>query len=220
MKKTILILSIVTLFFAGCKKDDIFEKGDMGVVNGHAWVDLGLPSGTKWATCNIGATSPEEYGDYFAWGDTEPAPNNNYSFSNCPTYGLSASELQSQGYIDSEGNLTAQYDAAVANWGGGWRMPTRSEMQELIDKCTWTWTAQNGVNGYKVTSTVNSNYIFLPAAGYRYGTSLNNAGSNGYYWSSTPDSNIYAYYLYFSSSSHSVDYDNRNYGRTVRPVIE
>ena len=208
MKKTILILSIVTLFFAGCKKDDIFEKGDMGVVNGHAWVDLGLPSGTKWATCNIGATSPEEYGDYFAWGET--STKSSYTSENSLTYGKYMNDIS--------GN--AQYDAAVANWGGGWRMPTRSEMQELIDKCTWTWTAQNGVNGYKVTSTVNSNYIFLPAAGYRYGTSLNNAGSNGYYWSSTPDSNIYAYYLYFSSSSHSVDYDNRNYGRTVRPVIE
>ena len=208
MKKTILILSIVTLFFAGCKKDDIFEKGDMGVVNGHAWVDLGLPSGTKWATCNIGATSPEEYGDYFAWGET--STKSSYTSENSLTYGKYMNDIS--------GN--AQYDAAVANWGGGWRMPTRSEMQELIDKCTWTWTAQNGVNGYKVTSTVNSNYIFLPAAGYRYGTSLNNAGYYGYYWSSSPNNIYNASYLYFSSSSHSVDDNLRNYGRTVRPVIE
>ena len=99
MKKTLLILSIMTLFFAGCKKDDMFEKGDMGVVNGHVWVDLGLPSGTKWATCNVGAASPEDYGHYFAWGET--SPKSDYSSSNCPTYGLSISQLQSQGYIDS-----------------------------------------------------------------------------------------------------------------------
>ena len=207
MKKTILILSIVTLFFAGCKKDDIFEKGDMGVVNGHAWVDLGLPSGTKWATCNIGATSPEEYGDYFAWGETS---TKSYMSENSLTDGKYMNDIS--------GN--AQYDAAVANWGGGWRMPTKSEMQELIDKCTWTWTAQNGVNGYKVTSTVNSNSIFLPAAGYRDGASLNLAGYHGRYWSSTPNGNYSASCLNFGSSSRSVSSNYRHYGRTVRPVIE
>ena len=225
MKKTLLILSIVTLFFAGCKKDDMFEKGDMGVVNGHAWVDLGLPSGTKWATCNVGATTPEEYGDYFAWGDT--TTKSDYSGLYCPTYGLIISQLQSQGYIDSEGNLNPQYDAARANWGGSWRMPTESEMQELIDKCTWTWTTYNGVKGYNVECP-NGNSIFLPAAGScSSSSSFSGLGSHGFYWSSTPYSTscdesynyTYAYELDFRSDFHYMDYITRYFGRSVRPVF-
>ena len=225
MKKTLLILSIVTLFFAGCKKDDMFEKGDMGVVNGHAWVDLGLPSGTKWATCNVGATTPEEYGDYFAWGDT--TTKSDYSGLYCPTYGLIISQLQSQGYIDGEGNLTPQYDAATANWGGGWRMPTEAEQEELLNNCTWTWTTQNGVNGYNVEGP-NGNSIFLPAAGGRGGSSLFGAGSKGYYWSSTPVGSsyyhpvdYYANHLKLYSDYQLVYYAGyRYYGLSVRPVVE
>ena len=224
MKKTLLILSIMTLFFAGCKKDDMFEKGDMGVVNGHAWVDLGLPSGTKWATCNVGATTPEEYGDYFAWGNT--TTKSGYS-DFCPTYGLIISQLQSQGYIDSEGNLNPQYDAARANWGGSWRMPTESEMQELIDKCTCTWTTYNGVKGYNVEGP-NGNNIFLPAAGScSSSSSFSGLGSHGFYWSSTPYSTScdesynynYAYELDFRSDFHYMDYNTRSFGRSVRPVF-
>ena len=189
--------------------------------NGHEYVDLGLPSGLLWATCNVGATSPEGYGDYFAWGETEPAPNNNYSSSNSSTYGLSCSTLQSQGYIDGEGNLTAQYDAATANWGGEWRMPTYDELKELSNNCTWTWTTQNGVNGYNVEGP-NGNSIFLPAAGCRNGSSLDYVGSRGYFWSSPPDesSRYHACSLYFISSGHSVNYYYRNYGLSVRPVLE
>ena len=185
----------------------------------HEYVDLGLPSGLKWATCNVGANSPEEYGNYYAWG--EVVPKTEYSSSDCPTYGLATSQLQAQGYIDGEGNLTAQYDAATLNWGGNWRMPTKAEMQELIDNCTWEWTTQNGKNGYKVTGP-NGNYIFLPAAGYRDGSSLRSAGSYGYYWSSAPhEGNSYnAYYLYFSSDDHYVSHYGRNYGLSVRPVRE
>ena len=155
-------------------------------------------------------------------GETEPAPNNNYDSSNCSTYGLSDSSLQSQGYIDSEGNLNPQYDAATANWGGDWRMPTKTEMQELINNCTWTWTTQNGVNGYKVTSKVNSNYIFLPAAGCRDGSSLYCAGSSGFYWSSAPreSSSYFAYRLYFNSSGQGMYDYYRIFGQSVRPVIE
>ena len=185
----------------------------------NEYVDLGLPSGLKWATCNVGANSPEEYGNYYAWG--EVLTKTEYSSSNCPTFGLTKSELQSQGYIDGEGNLTAQYDAATLNWGGNWRLPTKAEMQELIDNCTWKWTTQNGVKGYKVTGP-NGNYIFLPAAGCRYGSSLNYAGSIGCYWSSTPiesDSNN-AYYLSFNSDNHSMSSNQRSYGQSVRPVLE
>ncbi|MBR4156626.1 MAG: DUF1566 domain-containing protein [Bacteroidales bacterium] len=187
---------------------------------GYEYVDLGLPSGLLWASCNVGATTPEGYGDYFAWGKT--TTKTDYSSSNCPTYGLSYSSLQSQGYIDNNGNLTAQHDAATANWGGDWRMPTYEELKELKNNCTWTWTTHNGVNGYKVTSKVNSNYIFLPAAGYRGGSSLYYAGSSGYYWGSTPYGSYsnYAFYLFFNSSRQGMFYGSRNNGRSVRPVIE
>ena len=185
--------------------------------NGHAYVDLGLS--VKWATCNIGASSPSAYGDYFAWGET--TTKETYYSSNCPTYGLSYSSLQSQGYIDGEGNLTSQYDAARANWGGSWRMPTYDELNELRTKCTWTWTTQNSVNGYKVTGPSGAS-IFLPAAGSRGGSSLYDAGSCGYYWSSTPYGGLdyLAYYLLFDSSYHYMNCYDRYDGQSVRPVIE
>ena len=184
----------------------------------HEYVDLGLS--VKWATCNVGAETPEAYGNYYAWGET--TTKSEYTEENSATYGLIISELQSQGYIDGAGNLNPQYDAAAANWGGDWRMPTVAEMWELINNCTWTWTTQNGVNGYKVTSKVNSNYIFLPAAGYRYGSSLDLAGSFGSYWSSTPsESNGYhAYRLYFYSDVQNMFIDYRYRAQSVRPVLE
>ena len=183
--------------------------------NGHEYVDLGLS--VKWATCNVGANAPEEYGDYFAWGETET--KSEYTEENCPTYGLSISELQSQGYIDGAGNLNPQYDAAAANWGGDWRMPTYDELKELISKCNWMWTTQNGVKGYKVTSKTNGNSIFLPVAGYRSGSSLNGAGNYGHYWSSSRSSDG-AYRLFFNSFGPAVDDNNRNSGKSVRPVID
>lgn len=134
-------------------------------------VDLGLS--VKWASCNVGAERPEEYGDYFAWG--EVSPKDSYTEGNCSTYGKSMTDIS--------GN--PQYDAATANWGGAWRMPTASEQQELLNNCTWEWTSLNGINGQRVTGS-NGNSIFLPAAGYRYGTSSYYVGSYGYYSSSTP----------------------------------
>ena len=230
MKKTILILSIITLFFAGCKKDDVFKKGDVfkegdvfynGIApDGHAWVDLGLPSGLKWATCNVGANSPEEYGDYFAWGET--TTKTEYTEDNSMTYGLSYSELQSQGYIDGNGNLTSQYDAATANWGGDWRMPTEAEQEELLNKCTWTWTTKNDIKGYKVTGPSGAS-IFLPATGDRRGSSLYYAGSRGYFWSSTLFDNYddsKAHSLGFISSDHGMYINYRDYGQSVRSVLE
>ena len=175
----------------------------LNTINGHKYVDLGLS--VKWATCNIGASKPEDYGDYFAWGEDEP--KSTYTADNSATYGRT--------------NYTFR-DAAKKKWGGTWRMPTYDECQELDDDCTWQWTTVGGHNGYKVTSKKNGNSIFLPAAGNRYGSSLYYAGTYGYYWSSTPcasDSNG-AYYLYFNSSGHDVSYNNRYYGRSVRPVSE
>ena len=187
-----------------------------GTSNGYGYVDLGLS--VKWATCNVGATSPEEYGDYFAWGET--STKETYDYDNCPTYGLSTSELQSQGYIDSEGNLTSQYDAATANWGGNWRMPTYDELNELKTKCTWEWINTNDFKGYKVTGP-NGNSIFLPPAGYRFGSSLFYAGSDGNYLSSTPgDGNGSAYGLGFFSGFHNMGNGYRNRGQSVRPILE
>ena len=193
---------------------------DGGIINGHEYVDLGLPSGLKWATCNVGANNPEDYGDYFAWGET--TTKSEYIWGNSLTDGLSISELQSQGIIDGDHNLTPSYDAARANWGGSWRMPTEAEQRELIDNCTWERTTQNGVNGYKVTGP-NGNSIFLSAAGYRDGSSLYSAGEYGYYWSSTPDESDsdYAYLLFlYGSHQGGVVRIRRFYGQSVRPVVE
>ena len=179
-------------------------------------IDLGLS--VKWASCNVGATSPEEYGGYFAWGET--TTKSDYSSSTSVIYGLSIEELKSRGIIDANGNLTASYDAATANWGGSWRMPTLDEMEELLDNCTWEWTTQNGVYGCKVTGP-NGNSIFLPAAGYRDNTSLYIVGYYGHYWSATPYSNsVKAYYLYFCSGKDDWGNLNRYCGHTVRPVSE
>ena len=169
----------------------------------HECVDLGLS--VKWATCNVGANKPEDYGDYFAWGETKPKKSyssSNYSYTSNPT------------------TLPLSADAARANWGGSWRMPTRAEQDELREQCTWRWTTQNGVNGYKVTSKKNGKSIFLPAAGYRGGSSLNDAGSYGLYWSGSLDAYYTsdAYCLYFDSSDVGWGDDYRYGGRSVRPV--
>lgn len=193
-----------------------------GVHAGHEYVDLGLS--VKWATCNVGATSPEDYGDYFAWGET--SPKSEYTWANLKycndTSGDSFSKYnQNQGGTrDNRTTLELSDDAARANWGGNWRMPTRAEQDELRDKCTWTWTTMNGKNGYKVTSKSNGNSIFLPAAGYRYGSTLDRAGSYGYYCSSslsTSDS-YRAYCLYFRSGYVGWGSNGRHFGQSVRPV--
>ena len=172
--------------------------------NGHQYVDLGLS--VKWATCNVGTTKPEGYGDYFAWGETRSK-----SYYNGSSYT----------YYDNPTTLPLSADAARANWGGKWRMPTIDEFEELRNNCTWKWTTQNGVNGYKVTSNSNGNYIFLPAAGYRDLGSLYGAGDYGYYWSSSAygaDYSTTALYLYFYSTWKDRKNDYKAAGRSVRPV--
>ena len=186
---------------------DDTTSSDTTYINGYAAVDLGLS--VRWATCNIGAESPEDYGNYYAWGETETKEE--YTESNCVTSGVEMDDIS--------GNT--EYDVATANWGSSWRMPTKDECNELLSNCTWTWTTENDVNGYLVTGS-NGNSIFLPAAGWRYGTSLISAGPLGHSWSSTPyESNTWnAYDLYFSSSSLNTNWFSRNNGHTVRPVSE
>ena len=189
------------------KKQSVKVSEPDGFVNDHGYVDLGLS--VKWATCNVDASSPSDYGDYYAWG--EISTKSSYDTDNSKTYGKSMGNIG--------GN--SSYDVARYRWGDSWRLPTKAEFQELIDKCTWTWTTQGGHNGHKVTGK-NGKSIFLPAAGWRLGTSPDCVGEYGGYWSSTPYGSIsnYAFYLGFGSSGHSMGWLGRNYGRSVRPVVE
>ena len=179
----------------------------------HAWVDLGLPSGTLWATYNVVANSPEEYGDYFAWGETTTKSTYNWD-----TY----FDSDRSKYNNNDGltELLPEDDAATKNWGSPWHMPTFEQMEELYSNCTRKWTTQNGVNGIKITSKSNGNTIFLPAAGYRWYDELSDAGSYGGCWSSSlyPDHDYGAYNLSFYSGSWNWDINYRYFGLSVRAV--
>ncbi len=187
--------------------------------------------GPYWADRNIGASAPEDYGLYFWWGDTtghRPSGTTfsfSFSYVNSAiyTYGKSVSELQSAGWVTSDGVLAPAHDAAHVQWGGGWRIPTYQELYDLCyTYCDWTWTTKNGVNGYVVRGrgAYASNSIFLPCAGYGDGTSLISAGSRGYSWSSVPRSGSSGYSrgLNFRSGGHYADDYSRLYGFSVRPV--
>ena len=196
---------------------------------GHAYVDLGLPSGLLWATCNVGADSPEDYGDYFAWGETTPKDTYNWSTYqycngsyNTLTKYCNNSSYGYNGFTDDLTTLLPEDDAATANWGSGWRMPTAAEWYELYNNTAQTWTTQNGVNGLLFIAT-NGNSLFLPAAGYRGSSNLTTgAGSYGEYWSSSlltgsPD---FAWELYFNLDDYDMGNGSRSYGFSVRPVLE
>lgn len=203
--------------------------GEMqGVENGHEWVDLGLS--VKWATCNVGAGSPSDYGNYYAWGET--STKSDYSWSNLK-YCTDSSGDYFKKYIssgksqywrgsespDDKTRLELSDDAARQNWGGKWRTPSKAEWEELNTKCTWTWTTQGGKNGYKVTGK-NRNGIFLPAGGYRAGGSLYGDGSIGYYWSYSLNAPFPrgAWTGQFYSGGHHVGNCYRDFGLPVRPV--
>ena len=202
-------------------------------VNGREYVDLGLS--VLWATCNLGAIYPEEYGDYFAWGETEVKATYTwstykYSYGNSSaiTKYCNDSNYGNNSYTDTNFTLEMEDDVAHKLWGGGWRMPTEIEFNELLraENCSWTWTKQNGKNGFMVTSKKSgyeNNSIFLPVAGYRYNTdSRQDVGSEGYYWSSS----LYLYYptrakfLKLSSSSYKMSEHERFYGLPIRPVCQ
>ena len=203
------------------------KTSSTGNENGYAYVDLGLS--VKWATCNVGASKPEDYGDYFAWGETQPKSNydwSTYKYCNGSYKTLTKyNNSSSYGTVDNKTTLDLSDDAARANWGGSWRMPTYAELTELRENCTWTWTTQNGVYGYKVASKKSgytNKFIFLPAAGYRLDSSPSYAGSFGNYWSSSlnPYGACDAYYLDFYSDGVVWHLTGRYIGFSVRPVCQ
>jgi len=197
----------------------------------HA-IDLGLPSGTKWSCCNVGASKPEDYGDYFAWGETMgyKSGKTNFTWSTYKWCQGSAYTMtkyntdSSHDTVDAISELQPSDDAATANWGSGWQMPSIDQCSELINGryTTTEWTTVNGINGRKITSKTNGNSIFLPAAGCRYDTSLCNAGSDGFYWSRSLDTSHSSggRNLSFNSSMLHTSYGgDRFHGQSVRPVL-
>lgn len=191
-------------------------------------VDLGLPSGTLWANMNVGASCPEDYGDYFAWGETTPKVDydwNNYKWCNgdwdSMTKYCTDSSYGYNDFVDNKTVLDAEDDAAHVNWGGDWRMPTYAECQELFENTTSEWTTQNGVNGRKFTSKTNGNSIFIPAAGCRWDRWLSDVGSNGGFWSSTliESDPSGAQFPYFGNWGVVEDNGSGRFnGQSVRPV--
>ena len=209
--------------FSGSSSDDT----NYIIINGHKFVDLGLPSGLLWAETNIGAETAADDGYYYAWGET--TTKDTYTHDNYTYYDTSSLKYTKYISTDSKTVLDIEDDAAYVNWGSPCRMPTETEFDELInsENCTWTWTTKTNssnetINGYEVTSEKNGNSIFLPASGFRYESYLDNHGSNGCYWSSTPASTVnYARCNLFSSDSFRSRWIiSRHYGLPVRSVAE
>ncbi|MBR6947788.1 MAG: leucine-rich repeat protein, partial [Muribaculaceae bacterium] len=197
-----------------------------GSTDGHTWVDLGLPSGTRWATVNLGALSQQEYGSYYAWGETQPKDNynwNTYQHSNGSATTLTKyCTTSNKGTRDDKTLLEPADDAATAAWGSNWCMPSEDQFQELFNPAytTTVWTEQNGLYGRRVTSRVNGNTLFLPAAGYMNGTTLSSGGSGGYYATRNLSTNDCDYNRSFSLGSLTANLADtyRCYGQSVRPV--
>lgn len=190
-------------------------------------IDLGLPSHLKWASCNVGATSPEEFGDYFAWGEIKPKTTYDWStYKWCcrDSYDSMTKYCTSPRYgtVDNTTILDPEDDAAHENWGGAWRMPTQAELDELCDECRWEWTTHDGVSGYCIKGP-NGNSIFLPAAEYRGVGYVKDTIPIGYYWTSSLS-------MYFSDGAYSLNFipDGkfggsflpRSSGRSIRPVCQ
>ncbi len=264
MKKIIyLLMSLSFVAFASCEDKDNTNDGNgsmsensssvsysSGTENGHEYVDLGLPSGTLWATCNVGATKPEEFGNYYAWGEVEPKEYygwSNYKYGSAYialTKYCTDSYYGKDGFTDSKTTLDLSDDAAYVNWGGKWRMPTKAQQDELRSECYWVWARNyknSSVRGYVVykaksssdkgvsiyyDGTPSSSYslsdahIFLPAAGLHDGS---NANFYGYYWSSSltqTDEQHTAWDIGFHSDGISMSYSARYYGQSVRAVFK
>lgn len=208
-------------YILGLNNGNPGDGGNETNATGEA-IDLGLPSGTKWASCNVGATNPEEFGEYFAWGELEEKPickETNYLYASGNGENESGYYVSNRLYRNLGSNIGGtEYDVAHVRWGGNWRMPTATEISELLNNCTSERTTLNGVIGRKFTGP-NGNSIFLPAAGCvnRYGKQ--NIETSGYYWSSTPHSSLSnsAIALYFVSKVERIHF-SRPSGFSVRPV--
>ncbi len=213
MKRILYTLAgfvFTTLSFVSCG-----ESEDENTINGFEYVDLGLPSGTKWAASNVGAKTAESKGTYFAWGEVTES---NYTEVECETFNQSASDLAKNGVIQNL-KLTSEYDAATHMMGIGWSTPTKKQFEELIANCTWTW--QTKPAGYNIVAK-NGNSIFLPATGYMSGDGNLNYASQGYYWTSEIESNSKqnAYGFEISSKDHNVQSFYRDKGMTIRAVTK
>ena len=229
MKKVILFFTFLLLgtsgAFAQSSKYDLNGDGNVNVTdvmelvgiilgNRHEAIDLGLPSGTKWASCNVGATKPEEYGGYYAWGETEVKEVYNDS-----TYKY----YQNGDYVNIGTDISGtKYDVAHVKWGGNWYIPNYEDWWELYNNCTSEWTTFNGVKGDKFTSKINGNSIFIPAAGHRLNGDLNSVGSWGDYWYSTNDPK----FSFYDACSYTFGSGNAIWGNEipskghcVRPVF-
>lgn len=221
------IISLFTIGMAICGSAQSVSEN----IGGHDCVDLGLPSGRKWATCNIGANKPTEYGKHFAWGETKQKINYTWvTYKWCENKKVDDLGFpqdftkyvlkNKSGKVDNKTVLEAADDAATANWGSAWRMPTIEEMQELVENCTWEWTTNyngTGIAGQIGTSKLNGNTIFLPAAGYRY----DSASLGGGYWSSSLNLDYSDYSLALDFHENDVEWhdDRRSYSRSVRAVL-
>ena len=231
-----LMVLVMAMLVVGCTKpegpDNNGNGGDNGggnngggIYNGYAYVNLGLPSGLLWATCNVGADTPEGYGDYFAWGETRPKDGydwDNYvycddvysqliKYCNNSNYGYN-------GFTDNLTTLLPDDDAATVTWGNGWLLPTKEEWEELHENTTHTWYTLNGVNGYLFTAA-NGNSLFLPAAGSQLGDNFIGEGNGGFYWSSSLYlDNPYSAWCFFSSSICYINGYGRISGKSVRAV--
>lgn len=255
MKKLYFIATCcLALFLVNCSdnKENPASKTS-GNENGHEWVDLGLPSGTRWATCNIGATYPQESGNFYSWGEIEEKAvydwdSYKYGRLNALTKYCTNTEYGLNGFQDYKKVLDFLDDAALMNWGGLWRMPTKTQLKELMSECYWVWTNDydnSGVAGfivYKVKSEADKNvkiydggtpsdsyslfdvHIFLPAAGYRMDGEIKRANERAFYWTSSLstsscDNPLSAWQLIFLSDAVTCQSDFRYYGQSVRAVI-
>lgn len=233
-------LLAVSVMLVSCKKEPVVKEAD-GVYNGHEYVDLGLPSGLKWATCNIGATKPEDRGGYYQWGATKDVSNTliYLDWDNCPFH--SGTDMET-GWIKYINSVRASYwsgtgepdnikvldpldDVAQVEWEGTWRMPTQEDWAELMngDNCSWWWSTINGVDGMKVVSLregYEGSWIFLPAAGTRKKGDHTDFGNVGYYWSSSllKSEPQYACGAYFHSTNYDPCAAQRYAGNSVRAV--
>ena len=203
MKMKILIIALTFVLILPATATS--QSPATGTINGYEYVDLGLS--VKWATCNIGASQPSDYGYYFAWGET--FPKSNYDRDNCSTKGKETGNIK--------GNST--YDAARANWGSTWRLPTIQECNEL-ENCEWIETTIDGHKGYKIIGK-NGNSIFLPAAGLKIGNAFNYESSHGGFMTSAPFGTDACWDLFFNiGNNKGVGNGAREHGRSVRPVSE